>query len=60
MLLVFVLDVPVVIRAVDPQFRQTLYKSLVKTGSMVLVYLLLYLTLGIWAVRRVRASTKGA
>jgi hypothetical protein len=60
MLLVFVLDVPVVIRAVDPRLRQTLFKSLVKTGSMALVYVVLYLTLGIWVVRRVRNSSKGA
>lgn len=60
MLLIFVLDVPVVLRAVDPQLRESLVKSLVKTSSMAIVYVVLYLTLGIWAVRRMRASTKGA
>lgn len=60
MLLIFVLDMPVVLRAVDPQLRESLVKSLVKTSSMAIVYVVLYLTLGIWAVRRMRASTKGA
>ncbi len=60
MLLVFLLDVPVVVRAVDPAMRPTVMKSLVKTGAMALVYVVLYLTFGIWVVRRMRATPKGA
>lgn len=58
--LIFALDVPVVLRAVDPQLRQTVRKAMVKTGSMALVYVALYLTLGVWVVRRFRVSRKGA
>lgn len=60
MLLIFLLDVPVVVRAVDPAMRPTLMKSLVKTGSMAVVYVVLYLTLGIWVVRRMRVTPKAA
>ena len=60
MLLVFLLDLPVVVRAVDPAMRPTLLKSLVKTGSMAVVYVVLYLAFGIWVVRRIRATPKGA
>jgi hypothetical protein len=60
MLLIFLLDVPVVVRAVDPAMRPTLMKALVKTGSMAVVYVVLYLTFGIWVVRRIRATPKGA
>lgn len=60
MLLVFLLDLPVVLRAVDPAMRPTLMKSLVKTGAMAVVYVALYLTFGIWVVRRMRVTPKGA
>lgn len=60
LLLVFALDVPVVLRAVDPQLRMTVRKAMLKTGSMAVVYVALYLTLGVWVVRRFRVSRKGA
>lgn len=60
MLTIFALDVPVVWRAVDPQLRLPVRKAMMKTGSMSVVYMILYLTLGIWVARRVRVSVKGA
>jgi hypothetical protein len=59
MLVIYVLDVPVVLRAVDPQLKDTVKKAIVKTGWMAVVYVILYLTIGISAVRRVRATSKG-
>lgn len=59
MLVVYVLDVPVALRAVDVQLRPTLKKAILKTGSMAIVYVVLYLSLGTSAVRRYRALPKG-
>jgi len=60
LLVVFVLDIPVVLGAVDPQMKFTAKQSIVKSGLMAVVYVLTYLTLGIWAARRVRAASRGA
>ncbi len=59
LLLVFVLDVPVALRAADAVMKPTLKKAIVKTGSMALVYILVYGTLGVVSFRRLRASAKG-
>lgn len=50
-LLLFVLDVPAVLRAVQPQLKPTMEKAALKSGLMGALYLVLYTTLGIWAWR---------
>jgi hypothetical protein len=57
---VFVLDVPVVVHAVDPQLKATVKRAIVKTGLIASAYIVLYTVLGVWALRRARASAKGA
>jgi len=57
---VYVLDAPVVVQAVDPQARATVKRAMMKTGLMAAAYIVLYIVLGVWALRRVRASAKGA
>lgn len=53
-LIVFVLDVPVALRAVQPTGREALQKSIVKTGLMGSLYVVWYAALGIWTWRRIR------
>ena len=55
-LLLFVLDIPAVMRAAQPQLKPTMQKAVLKTGLMGTLYLLLYSTLGIWAWRLKRRS----
>ena len=50
-LLLFVLDVPAVLRAVQPQLKPTMQKAALKSGMMGALYFVLYSTLGIWAWR---------
>ena len=50
-LTMFLLDVPAVLRAVNPQLLPTMQKAALKSGMMGALYLLLYTTLGIWAWR---------
>ena len=59
MTVVFVLDIPAALRAVDPGLKPTIKKAVLKTSSMGLLYTLLYATLGIWAWR-MRGTAKGA
>ena len=55
-LLLFLLDVPAVLRAAQPQLKPTMQKAVLKTGLMGTLYLLLYSTLGIWAWRLKRRT----
>jgi hypothetical protein len=57
---IFVLDVPVVFRAVRPEVRPALKQAVIQTGLMAATYVVLYLIIGVWAFRRARASAKGA
>jgi len=50
--------VPVVLRAVDPQVSMSAKKAIAKSGAMALVYTILYLAMGVWAIRRIRASKR--
>lgn len=58
--LVFVLDVPVLMKATNDQNGKEVLKAIaVKTGLMALTYFVLYLALGVWTWRRLR-KLKGA
>lgn len=53
--LVFALDVPVALRAVQPGMRGTIKLAALKTGLMSGTYFVLYLALGVWTWRRLKA-----
>lgn len=55
-LVIFALDIPVALRAVQPAGRETLNKSIVKTALMGSLYVVMYAALGVWTWRRIRAS----
>jgi len=57
---IFMLDVPVVFRAVNPDVRPALKQVVAQTSLMAATYVALYLITGVWAFRRARASAKGA
>jgi hypothetical protein len=59
MLVILALDLPVVMRAVDPQLRPTLNKAILKSGIMGVVYVVLYTIIGIQAARRRKVSSRG-
>ena len=59
LLAVFASDVPVALRAVEPALRPTLLKAIVKTLLMGSVYVVLYLSLGVWTWRRSKSTAKG-
>lgn len=50
----FALDVPPVIKAVEPAMKRAAKLASLKTGLMALTYLVLYLALGLWTWRRLR------
>lgn len=56
MLVIFALDVPVVVRAVDPAARHSLKLASLKSGLEAGTYFLLYLALGVWTWRRSRRA----
>jgi hypothetical protein len=56
---IFALDVPAVLKAVEPGMRPSIKRASLKTGLMSLTYFVLYLALGVWTWRRLRAM-KGA
>jgi secreted protein with Ig-like and vWFA domain len=59
LLVILALDVPVVVRAVDPQLKPTLNKAIAKSSIMAVVYVALYTILGIQAARRRKFTSKG-
>lgn len=56
---IFALDVPAALKAVEPAMRPAIKRASLKTGLMALTYFVLYLALGVWTWRRLRAM-KGA
>jgi hypothetical protein len=59
LLVILALDVPVVLRAVDPQLKPTVNKAIAKSLIMAVVYVALYSILGIQAARRRKQTTRG-
>ena len=57
--IIYALDVPAVLKVVEPAARTTVQKAGLRTGLMALTYFVLYLALGVWTWRRLRA-TRGA
>lgn len=55
---IYASDIPVALRAVEPALQPTLTKAIIKTVVMGGVYVVLYVSLGVWTWRRSR-STKG-
>lgn len=51
MVVVFVLDIPAVLRAVDPAMKQSIKKAMFKTTVIGFFYVVLYATLGMWTWR---------
>jgi len=56
LLVIFALDIPVALRAVQPAGREVLKKSIIKTGGMGAVYVMVYAVLGVKTWRRIRIS----
>jgi hypothetical protein len=57
--IIYALDVPAVLKAVEPAAKTTVKKAGLRTGLMALTYFVLYLALGVWTWRRMKAL-KGA
>lgn len=56
LLVVFALDVPVAMRAVQAAGRETLLKTIAKAGGMGFLYVIMYAALGVWTWRRTTNS----
>jgi hypothetical protein len=57
--LVYALDVPVALRAVDRAIRATVERAMVKTGILAATYVVTYVGTGVWSLRVAKAIAKG-